>query len=82
MKKAGRIVVTVVFAAMAWTTTGEAQGPAGERGGNRCGPAGTWIGANETYGLEYLLTIQPAGGGCFSVVSEGLEVTLPWDERR
>lgn len=79
MKTATRIVVAVVFAAMAWTTAAEAQGTAGERGGKRCGPTGVWIGGNETYSQEYLFTAQPMGGGCFSVVSEGLEVTLPWE---
>jgi len=79
MKTATRIIVVVVFATMAWATIGETQETAGERGGNRCGPAGTWIGANETYSLEYLVTIQPMRGSCFSVESEGLEVTLPWE---
>ena len=79
MKTATRIFVMVVVATMAWSAIGEAQGIAGERGGKRCGPAGVWIGANETYGLEYLVTIQQMAGHCFSVVSDGIEITPPWE---
>lgn len=80
MKTAIRIVVVLVVAVMAWAAVGEAQGIEGERGGKRCGPTGVWIGANETYSQEYLLTVQPMGGGCFSAMSEGIEVTPPWEK--
>lgn len=79
MKTARRIVVVVAVASMAWATVGAAQGGAAERGGHRCGPTGVWIGANETFGHEFVVTVQPMGGGCFSVVSEGIEATPPWE---
>jgi hypothetical protein len=75
MKTATKLVVVAVFVTMVWPTVGNA----GELGRRWCGPLGTWIGANATFEQEYLVSIQPLSGNCFSVVSEGLEVTLPWE---
>ena len=50
-----------------------------EPGRRWCQPSGTWIGQNETYGLEFVVTIEPMGGGCYSVVSEGIEIVPPWE---
>lgn len=77
MKTAIKIVVVALT--MAWAGTVFAQGAGNGLGRAWCGPAGTWIGSNETYDLEFVVTIDPMGRQCFSVVGEGLEVTPPWE---
>jgi len=79
MKTTVRIVVTAVMVSLAWAGIGFAQEPAGQPGRNWCGPAGVWFGSNETFGLEYVVTIDKIGGGCFSVVAENIEVVPPWE---
>lgn len=79
MKTTVRIVVTAVMVSLAWVGAGFAQEPAAQPGRNWCGPAGVWFGSNETYGLEYVVTIDKIGGGCFSVVAENIEVVPPWE---
>ena len=79
MKTAVRIVVTAAVVAMAWAGTGFAQETSGQPGRRWCGPVGTWFGSNETFGLEFVVTIAHIGGGCYSVVAEGVEVVPPWE---
>jgi len=77
MKTATRI--SFVTAAMLMSLTGVCWAQEiRETPGSQCSPAGTWIGQNETYDHEFLITIEPSGTGCFSVVSEGIEITPPW----
>jgi hypothetical protein len=75
MKTVTRIVVVAAVAAIAWAAVGEAA----ERGHKWCAPTGGWIGANDTFGIEYLVTVQRMGGGCFSVTSDSIETVLPWE---
>ncbi len=79
MKAANRVVLTAVVMTVFWTGTGVAQETAGQPGRRWCGPVGTWFGSNETFGIEYVVTIAHIGGGCYSVVAEGVEVAPPWE---
>lgn len=79
MKTATKIMAVAAVVAMAWAGPGLAQDLDGRRG-NRCDPAGTWFGQNATYGLEFLVTIVPMGGGCYSTVVEGVANDVPpWE---
>ncbi len=79
MKTATKIMAVAAMVAMAWAGPGFAQ--QADRGGNRaCDPAGTWFGQNETYGFEFLFTVVPMGGGCYSAVAEGVANDVPpWE---
>lgn len=77
MKTATKIAAVLMV--MAWAGTGLAQEPAQELGRKWCGPAGTWFGSNETFGLEFIVTIDRVGASCFSAVAEGVEVIPPWE---
>jgi len=79
MKRASKIIVVATFLTVVWVGAVSAQ-DAGEGPGRKwCQPTGTWIGQNETYGLEFVVTIEPMGGRCYSVVSEGIENVPPWE---
>lgn len=71
-------VVAATIVAAVWAAPGMAQVISGDPG-DRCGPAGAWFGQNETFGLEFLVTIVPIGNGCFSVVTETYEITEPYE---
>lgn len=77
MKTAIRIVAVLMV--ITWAGTGLAQEAVRETSRRWCGPVGTWFGSNETFGLEFIVTIDPMGGGCFSVVAETVEVAPPWE---
>ena len=47
--------------------------------GHWCDPAGTWWGQNETFQLEFLVTITPTGFGRYSAVAEGVNGFPPWE---
>lgn len=79
MKTAEKIVVVAAVMAMMWAGGVSAQDPAGQPGRRLCSPTGTWFGTNETYGLEFVVTIEHMGGGCYSIVAEGVENTPPWE---
>jgi hypothetical protein len=79
MKSANNMVVVATMAALAFASAAAAQVPDLELGRKWCGPTGTWIGQNDTYGLELVLTIEPMSGTCFSIVAEGIEKVLPWE---
>ncbi len=79
MKMAGKIVVVAVVMAMAGVGAVSAQDASQEPERRWCGPAGTWIGQNQTYGLEYVVTVKPMGGGRYSIVAEGVDDTPPWE---
>lgn len=79
MKSANKMVVVATVAVLALAGTAAAQAPNLELGRKWCGPTGTWIGQNDTYGLELVLTIEPMSGTCFSIVGEGIENVLPWE---
>ena len=59
MKSANKMVVVASMVALALAGTAAAQSPNSELGRKWCGPTGTWIGQNDTYGLELVLTIEP-----------------------
>jgi len=77
MKTAMKIVTVMMI--LAWAGTGFAQQAGNAPGRAWCGPAGTWIGSNDTFGLEFVVTIDPMSRHCFSVVGEGVEVVPPWE---
>ena len=80
MKQANKmVVVATMVVALALTGAASAQQANSELGRKWCGPTGTWIGQNDTYGLELVLTIEPMSGTCFSIVGEGIENILPWE---
>jgi hypothetical protein len=80
MKTATKIVVVAAMVAMGWSGPGIAHDGEGWAL-DRCGPAGTWFGQNETYGFEYLITVVPMGGGCYSAVAEGIGNEVPpWEQ--
>ncbi len=79
MKRASKIIVVATLLTAVWAGVASAQDAVQEPGRKWCGPTGTWIGGNETLGLEFVMTIEPMGGGCFSVVSEGIENVPPWE---
>lgn len=79
MKTAGKVVVMAALMAVAWTSVVSAQGTPAELEGRWCKPTGTWIGQNDTFGNEFLMTIEPMGGGCYSVVSESIDIVPPWE---
>ncbi len=79
MKMASRIVVVAVVMAMAGVGAVSAQDAAQEPERRGCTPAGTWIGQNETFGLEWLVTVEPMGGGRYSIVGEGVDDIPPWE---
>ena len=57
MKSANNMVVVATMAALAFAGAAAAQAPDLELGRKWCGPTGTWIGQNDTYGLELVVTI-------------------------
>jgi len=79
MKRANKIIVVATLLTAVWAGVASAQGAIQERGRKWCRPTGTWIGQNETYELEFVVTIEPTGGRCYSVVSEGIENVPPWE---
>lgn len=79
MKRANKIIVFATFFTVVWAGAISAQEAGSEPGRKWCGPAGTWIGQNETFGLEFVVTIDPMGGGCYSAVGEGIENVPPWE---
>ena len=74
-----RTTIALLMMVMIWAGAGLAQEPANGPGRPWCSPTGTWFGSNETFGLEFVVTIDPVNGHCFSVVAEGLEATPPWE---
>lgn len=78
MKEARKTLVVAVVLAIAVVGAASAQDAVLEPERRWCTPAGTWIGQNETFGLEYVVTVEPMGGGRFSVVGEGIDETPPW----
>ncbi len=79
MKTESKVVVVAVVMAMACVGVVSAQDASQEPERRWCGPAGTWIGQNQTYGLEWLVTVEPMGGGRYSIVAEGIDDTPPWE---
>jgi len=78
MKTASRIIVVAVVMAMACVGGVSAQ-DAVQEPERRCTPTGTWIGQNEVLGLEYMVSVEPMGGGRYSIVAEGIDDTPPWE---
>ena len=79
MKTVSRIFLMAVVMAMACEAAVFAQDAVPEPARQRCAPTGTWIGQNETLGLEYMVTVEPMGGGQYSIVAEGIDDTPPWE---
>ncbi len=79
MKTANKIMVVATMVALAWAGSGMAQEDGGG-GFRRCGPAGAWYGQNETFAMEFLISVVPMGGGCYSIVAEGIGNSVPpWE---
>ena len=79
MKTASKSVVVVVVMAMVCVGAVSAQDAVSKPERHWCTPAGTWIGQNETLGLEFVVTVEPIGGGRYSIVAEGVDDTPPWE---
>lgn len=79
MKTAGRIILVAVVMAMTCVAAVFAQDAVQDPERQRCSPTGTWIGQNETLGLEYVVTVEPMGGVQYSIVAEGIDDTPPWE---
>lgn len=79
MKTASKTVVVAVVMAMACVAAVFAQDAVPEPERQRCAPTGTWIGQNETLGLEYVVTVEPMGGGRYSIVADSIDDTPPWE---
>ena len=79
MKMASKAGVVAVVMAIACVAAVSAQEAVPDPEHRWCTPAGTWIGQNETYGFEYVVTIESLGGGRYSIVAEGIDDTPPWE---
>jgi len=79
MNRASKIFMVATLFTAVWAGAVSAQDSRIEPGRRSCQPTGTWIGQNETYGLEFVVTIEPMGGGCYSVIAEGIENVPPWE---
>jgi hypothetical protein len=79
MKTARTIVLVATLSTLVWAGAVEAQENKQEPGRSWCSPAGVWIGQNHTYELEYVITIEKMGAGCFSIVADGVELVAPWE---